>query len=254
MSVPLLVNRERRNAGSPGSSPRTRATIRRGAAAAFARWGYKQTSVERILEKARVTRRTFYRYYRSKDDVFADLLDELVDALCAPAAGRPDEERSVHRRIVVRTETTLRVAYEHRRMLRAVAEAIRMNPRHAVKWQRLRQLLDSLHRTSLAWCIRHGMMRPVDPAIVSGLLSGMTESMLLNLGRDDGEERRKLRDALVDLYWNTLFRPYEGAEDYLLGPRGEPSAVFASPEEDERRRGKSFNARSRRGTPGSSRR
>lgn len=55
--------------------------ILRGAAAAFAKHGYSGTSVEAILEASGVSRRTFYRFFRSKEDVFERLFDRSVALL-----------------------------------------------------------------------------------------------------------------------------------------------------------------------------
>lgn len=43
----------------------------------FGRLGYPDTRVEDILEEAGISRPTFYRYFKSKDDVF-DAVDEVV--------------------------------------------------------------------------------------------------------------------------------------------------------------------------------
>ena len=53
----------------------------RGAAKAFAEHGYSGTSVEAILEASGVSRRTFYRFFRSKEDVFERLFDRSVALL-----------------------------------------------------------------------------------------------------------------------------------------------------------------------------
>jgi AcrR family transcriptional regulator len=89
-------NPPRRAAAQPAASreasrdetrdePRGRADserqILRGAAAAFARDGYGGTSVEAILEASGVSRRTFYRFFRSKEDVFCKLFDRSVALL-----------------------------------------------------------------------------------------------------------------------------------------------------------------------------
>ena len=74
----------------PGRSARDRGTSpvaggERAAAAgptateAFGRRGYARTSVEDILAAAGVSRRTFYRVFRSKDDVFHVLFDRAIE-------------------------------------------------------------------------------------------------------------------------------------------------------------------------------
>ncbi|MBI5479193.1 MAG: TetR/AcrR family transcriptional regulator [Deltaproteobacteria bacterium] len=65
--------------GRPPADYSARDVILRGAAAAFGRLGYARTSVQDILQVAGVSRRTFYRVFRSKDDVFYLLFDQSVE-------------------------------------------------------------------------------------------------------------------------------------------------------------------------------
>ncbi len=58
-----------------------RTRILRGAAKVFGERGYGATSVEAILEAAQVSRRTFYRSFRSKEDVLRTLFDNSVQML-----------------------------------------------------------------------------------------------------------------------------------------------------------------------------
>jgi len=51
--------------------------ILRAAMNVFGRLGYADTRVEDILEEAEISRPTFYRYFKSKEDVF-DAVDEVV--------------------------------------------------------------------------------------------------------------------------------------------------------------------------------
>ena len=58
-----------------------RTRILRGAAKVFGERGYGASSVEAILEAAQVSRRTFYRTFRSKEDVLRTLFDNSVQML-----------------------------------------------------------------------------------------------------------------------------------------------------------------------------
>ena len=60
------------------SEPSTRKRIVEGARRAFARAGYAATRVEDILLEASVSRPTFYRVFRNKDEVYAEISDEAV--------------------------------------------------------------------------------------------------------------------------------------------------------------------------------
>lgn len=62
-------------------SPSARARILAGARAVFEERGVRPASVEDILKKSSVSRRTFYQYYSDKEDVAADLYRIGTDAL-----------------------------------------------------------------------------------------------------------------------------------------------------------------------------
>lgn len=64
-----------------GSADPVRLRILEGAASVFGRHGYGATSVEMILEEAGVSRRTFYKAFRSKEDVLVVLFENAVDRL-----------------------------------------------------------------------------------------------------------------------------------------------------------------------------
>lgn len=58
--------------------PSTRERILSGARRAFARLGYAGTRVEDILQEANVSRPTFYRVFRNRDEVYAEVSDEAI--------------------------------------------------------------------------------------------------------------------------------------------------------------------------------
>jgi len=64
--------------GRPPADYSARDVIVQGAAEAFGRLGYARTSVEDILAAAGVSRRTFYRVFRGKDEVFHLLFDRAL--------------------------------------------------------------------------------------------------------------------------------------------------------------------------------
>jgi AcrR family transcriptional regulator len=85
---------------APADPVRTR--ILRGAAKVFGERGYGGSSVEAILDAASVSRRTFYRTFRSKEDVLRTLFDNsvqmLIRAVREATAERRTDETSAERR------------------------------------------------------------------------------------------------------------------------------------------------------------
>lgn len=62
------------------------------AAQLIARNGYEETTVEQIVEAAGVSRRTFFRYFRSKEDVIVEVLTAVGEHAESVIDGRPADE------------------------------------------------------------------------------------------------------------------------------------------------------------------
>src|SRR5687767_16009635 len=62
-----------RKRGRPEATFSARAQILVGAAAAFGAKGLADTAVEDVLRASGVSRRTFYRFFRNKDELFDEL-------------------------------------------------------------------------------------------------------------------------------------------------------------------------------------
>ena len=95
-----MAARPRRVSAQDGEEEADSVRIRilRGAAEAFGRNGYSGTSVEVILAEAGVSRRTFYKVFRSKDDVLRVLFENSVTMLLhavrdADASAKSPRER-----------------------------------------------------------------------------------------------------------------------------------------------------------------
>jgi len=54
--------------------------------------GYEETTVEQIVAAAGVSRRTFFRYFKSKEDVIVESVGDLGSAIRAELAARPARE------------------------------------------------------------------------------------------------------------------------------------------------------------------
>jgi AcrR family transcriptional regulator len=54
--------------------------------------GYEETTVEQIVAAAGVSRRTFFRYFKSKEDVVVESVTDMGEAILAELAARPTRE------------------------------------------------------------------------------------------------------------------------------------------------------------------
>lgn len=69
-----------------------RGALARAAEALFVSGGFERTTVEQIARSAGVSRRTFFRYFESKEDVLAHHADQFGEHLYAALAARPLRE------------------------------------------------------------------------------------------------------------------------------------------------------------------
>jgi AcrR family transcriptional regulator len=109
----------------------------------FGAHGYEATTVADIAAAAGVSRRTFFRYFSSKEDVLVETTDDLAEAMLAAMAERPSTEPplvAIERALVPvlegrlqteRTQTIIRLLRESRTLRRAMLE------RHALMEERL---------------------------------------------------------------------------------------------------------------------
>jgi len=70
----------------------TRQALRSAAHRLFAEKGFSQTTIDDITEAADVSRRTFFRYYDSKDDLLRTDVTDLLPVMLGALRRRPAEE------------------------------------------------------------------------------------------------------------------------------------------------------------------
>jgi AcrR family transcriptional regulator len=162
-----------RGESSPSEgSTSVRVRILRGAAAAFGRQGYGATSVEAILSEAGVSRRTFYKAFRSKDDVLRVLFENSVAMLLgavrdAQRSGRPPQER-----LVAAVEAYIRV-HARAGQLARVLLLEQFSPHSPLSKQRDAALTAFTALISEAF-EREGGQRP-DPILAAGVVSAINQ-------------------------------------------------------------------------------
>jgi AcrR family transcriptional regulator len=114
----------------------------------FAREGYEATTVEEIAGKAGISRRSFFRYYSSKEDVVVGTTDALADDFLAAFRARPQDEpplAAIRHALRPMVEDWVKDAGQVRAIIRQLRESptLRraMMERHARMEERLAVLL-----------------------------------------------------------------------------------------------------------------
>jgi AcrR family transcriptional regulator len=159
-------------AGLHEPSDAVRSRILRGAARAFGERGYGATSVESILEAAQVSRRTFYRTFRSKEDVLRTLFDRSVQRLVRAVRESSDPVKTRQERVVASVEAYLRV-HANAGPLARVLLLEQFAPDSPLAAQRNRALSTF---TSLITSAAVGAGQSVpDPVLVAAVVAGINQ-------------------------------------------------------------------------------
>jgi len=125
-----------------------RQEIARAAWLLFAERGYEDTTVEAIARAAGVSRRSFFRYFSSKEDVVVGTSDALAEDVLAAFARRPKHEPplvAIERALRPAIETRLADAAESRAIISLLRESRTLRrallERHARLEERLAVLI-----------------------------------------------------------------------------------------------------------------
>jgi AcrR family transcriptional regulator len=176
---------------------------------ATAEFGYREFSVQDVLERAGVSRPTFYEHFANKEDCFLAALDAAalrlrtrLDAVSREVAGSWREGLRLELK-----ELLLFVAEEPDAAMTLIVDARAACPEAL---ERRDELLDHF-----AACIERqvrgslsGELLPPSPISAAGIVGGIEAVLYSRLQRDDCEDLMSLLPSLM--YFAVL--PYEGHE------------------------------------------
>ena len=185
------------------AEPTIRARILEGAGRAYGAKGYAGTRVEDIIRAAGVSRRTFYRFFRNKDDAF----DSLCDIAATLFVETIQSAASVGRTPLERLENCVdaylrfpRIAGPVYRVfhVESLQPGSRLGPRREAIFQELIEVLGE--------AVERELGRRVDPLVLRGILCGLEGVLIHLLARwpVDEDEERRAREAMVHLVRATL--------------------------------------------------
>lgn len=151
----------------------TEGAILRAAEKLFSSKGFFSTTIADIVEKAGVSRGTFYLYFKDREQVFAALLSRTVDEMFSLSASR--QTGSLQERVESANRAYLEAFRRHRSFMRSALQVATFDPGVAKALKGLRGKFVERIRTHLDRAIARGECRDIDPAITSFLLVIMVE-------------------------------------------------------------------------------
>jgi AcrR family transcriptional regulator len=168
---PVVVASSGLDAASAPAPDPVRTRILRGAAKVFGERGYGATSVEAILDAAEVSRRTFYRTFRSKEDVLRTLFDNSVQRLVR-AVRESASDRKAPRDPSAAVDAYLRV-HANAGPLARVLLLEQFSPGSPLAEQR-NQAFATFSKLMTQAAARSGRA-PADPVLVAAVVAGINQ-------------------------------------------------------------------------------
>lgn len=171
---------------------RTRSALVKAARALFEKQGYLDTSVADIAERARVAHGTFYTYFSSKEEIFAEVAETLLADFQSALQDEPElaPGHSISERVERTNRGYLRAYEQTARMMAVLEQVATFNPRLAAIRRSSRRFWVQRNTEAIRRWQDRGFIDPgVRPEYAASLLGSMVD-----------------RSAYV---WIVLGEPYE---------------------------------------------
>lgn len=196
---------------------RTRASLVRAARALFERKGFLETSVGDIAKRARVAHGTFYTYFSSKEEIFAEVADALSEDMIAVAAREPHVPVGAppSMRIERANRGYLRGYEQNARMMGVLEQVATFNPRLAAIRRSARRYYVQRSTSTIARWQAQGLVdsriRPDYAASALGSMVDRSAYVWLVLG--EPFELETAVEQLTRFYCNALGLHYHESEE-----------------------------------------
>lgn len=193
---------------------KTRTALVKAARALFEKHGYLDTNVGDIAKRARVAHGTFYTYFNSKEEVFAEVADSLIVDMQRVADAEPivGINGSLSERIERSNRGYIRAYQENARMMAVLEQVATFNPRLATIRRTARRFWVQRNSEAIRRWRDQGMIDPaLDPVYAASALGSMVDrSAYVWIVLNEPYEFDEAVEQLTRLYCNALRVPYHG--------------------------------------------
>jgi AcrR family transcriptional regulator len=155
---------------------RTRAALVKAARALFEKRGFLDTNVGDISRRARVAHGTFYTYFNSKDDIFAEVMKSVLEDFQRVAQEEPPASEDISERIERANRGYLRAYEANARSMAVMEQVATFDPRLAAARRENRRFWVERSTRAVARWQRRGLVdRRLDPAYAASSLGSMID-------------------------------------------------------------------------------
>jgi AcrR family transcriptional regulator len=168
-----IAQRTQPKASRKSAAQDTETSILQSAQDVFSEKGFFGTTVAEIVDRAGVSRGTFYLYFKNREEVFSAILARVVGEMFMLSGSR--QSGSLEERVEGANRAYLENFYRHRAFMRSVLQVATFDTDVADTLNDLRQRFIDRVRRHLERCQKDGLCKDTDPEISSFLLVVMVE-------------------------------------------------------------------------------
>ena len=200
---------------------RTRAKLIKAARAEFERHGYLDTNIQGIAKRARVAYGTFYTYFASKEDVFAEVVSALTADFQAVAAAEPRTGDDPISLIESTNRGYLRAYSVNADMMAIMEQVATFSPRLAAIRRGARRSWVGRGERAISRWQTEGLVAPdIDPYYAATALGSMVDrSAYVWFVLGEPFEMHEAVEQLTKLYCNALGLGRQAASPTRPSPR-----------------------------------
>jgi len=173
----------------------------------FAAKGFFKAKVEEIAIEAKVGKGTVYEYFKSKQDLFQEMLKYILEIYLAKLDGSTSAEDTFQERLKSLVANHLKFIIDYREMAKVFMTEHPPLDEAFKEWllEKERERLKSL-QDMIGAAMETGEIRPVDPVVTAKVLSGVIVSLGNNavLTNDIPEDISDIAQKAVNVLYSGL--------------------------------------------------
>lgn len=194
----------------------------------FSQKGYHQTKIADITSALKISTGTFYLYFKNKQEVFIEAIDDIFRNLVGEAAVAIKGESNFLERLKIRG----RVFYKNYTRYSEILNQLRAEMASEEQWpaQKIKKIYHDLTRPvirEIQEAVDAGIIRKIDPDLAAYALTGQIEMMSLRLSLDDKYNIEDVIGFILDLFVNPLFVNHKSDKSGYPHPVVQRKSSFA---------------------------
>ena len=169
----------------------------------FSDKGFYKTKVKDITDSLDMSTGTFYIYFKNKEDLFLEAIDDVVKSIIGGAAEAIVNEKDFVIRMLLRAKVFLEQFSRYSEIL----NQLRAEMTRDSKWfqERVKGVYHDLTQPVIkefSEAIDQGFIRPIDPDLTAYAVTGVIETLSFRMTVDDTYTMDKVIEYLIDFFMN----------------------------------------------------